>query len=416
MVVKKHPYYLLLTVVCLSTIGVAIPYPIFAPYFLTLSQGAPHLIALSSGNWMKISLGITLAAYPLGQFFGAPIIGKLSDYYGRKLLLQYSLLGAVLGYFITSLSIFAGNIYLLVISRFITGILESNFAVAQALIIDNSKNKEKDLGGLSAVTSLGYVVGPLLGGLLSNPTISSLFNYSTPFYFISALSFALFLFIRVFLKEQKDPNKKKKQIHANEKLTEQLNLFKIMKGLFIQRELKWLLVSALCVYLAITSYYEFYPVILTTTWQMNATGIAILTTVLSLCISGSALLLPNFLKGKVKQKFSLCSLLSCLTVGYLLLLSTDVNEMYVQFVVVGIAIGAVSTIQTVLISNATDEKKQGEVLGIANSLRNLGNAIMCLAGGFLIVFSTQLPIMIASCFILLGLFFYWVKVDFHANS
>ncbi|QLE78412.1 TCR/Tet family MFS transporter [Francisella sp. Scap27] len=140
---NKYQIPTLLLIIFFSVMGTAMPYTIFAPMFI--NHGDLFSASIDSNIALNLALGITLAAYPLGQFLGAPIIGRFSDIFGRKKILLYTLFFAGFGYILSALTIYSGNIYYLVISRFITGVLEANFAVAQAFIIDITKDNKKIL-------------------------------------------------------------------------------------------------------------------------------------------------------------------------------------------------------------------------------------------------------------------------------
>src|SRR3990167_8485420 len=162
----------LLFIVFFGFLGASLPYVIFAPLFLHPQQIGFISSALSFST-RSLFLGITLAAYPFGQFLGSPILGALSDQLGRKKLLLQSMLGTGCCYIFSALSIHYGLIWILIFSRFFTGFLEGNLAIAQASISDVASNKHKGFGALTAMASLGYVFGPLLGGILSNSHWSS---------------------------------------------------------------------------------------------------------------------------------------------------------------------------------------------------------------------------------------------------
>ncbi len=393
---QKQQYYLLLTIICLSTVGVAMPYPMMAPLFFH-----SHFMVSDSKDLIRVLLGITLAAYPFGQFFGSAIIGKLSDQFGRKKILQYSLVGAAFGYILSALAIASHHVYLLILARLFTGVVESNYAVAQAFIVDIADDKHKRLGALAAVGAIGYVVGPLMGGLLSEPKLLSFFNFATPFYVTSLMIVMIIILIHFFLHDPK--TKKMKQADKN---FLEFNTFKIIKSILQQEELKWLIIAASFVYLAINSYYEFYPVILAINWHMDAFTIAKWTVILSLGIALGARLLPSWLSSKFPTKYSLSFLLALMILFLNFLIIHNKFCVSVQFILIGFSIGALSTMQVVIVSNHSDRNRQGEVLGVLSSLRMLGNAFICIIGGFLIIGSTMLPIIFAGIFAFFGLIFY----------
>jgi MFS transporter, DHA1 family, tetracycline resistance protein len=142
----------------------------------------PDLIKeLTGGNISQVSQwgGVLTVIYAIMQFFCAPIIGNLSDKYGRRPVLLISLLGFGIDYLFMA---FAPNIWWLFISRVIAGITGASFTTASAYIADvsNNETRAKNFGLLGAAFGLGFIIGPSLGGLLAH------FGLRVPFYVAAA--------------------------------------------------------------------------------------------------------------------------------------------------------------------------------------------------------------------------------------
>ena len=108
-----------------------------------------------------IVIGILQATYPLMQFLGAPILGRLSDRYGRKPILVISQLGTLAGFILLG---FANTLFLLFLSRIIDGLSGANISTAQAAISDstNEKTRTQGLGLIGAAFGLGFILGPVI--------------------------------------------------------------------------------------------------------------------------------------------------------------------------------------------------------------------------------------------------------------
>jgi DHA1 family tetracycline resistance protein-like MFS transporter len=158
-------------------------------------------------------LGIYLAIYPLGQFFGAAILGKLSDIHGRKKLMLMTLAGTFIGFSLSGLSIIINSAVLLLISRLLAGIFAGNVAIAQASMADisNEQTKSKNLILIQTVLGLAWVIGPALGGWLSAFSIAGLSGFVTPFFFMSFL-LAVAICYTIFGYEETLPNPKIEKI------------------------------------------------------------------------------------------------------------------------------------------------------------------------------------------------------------
>jgi DHA1 family tetracycline resistance protein-like MFS transporter len=142
----------------------------------------PDLIKeLTGGNISQVSQwgGVLTVIYAIMQFFCAPIIGNLSDKYGRRPVLLISLLGFGIDYLFMAL---APTIWWLFASRVIAGITGASFTTASAYIADVSTNetRAKNFGLLGAAFGLGFIIGPSLGGLLAH------FGLRVPFYVAAA--------------------------------------------------------------------------------------------------------------------------------------------------------------------------------------------------------------------------------------
>src|SRR3989339_1444590 len=111
-----------------------------------------------------LSLGFLVSAYPLAQFFSAPILGSLSDRYGRKPILVISKLGTVVAYLIFA---YARSLPLLLISKLIDGATGGNIPAARAYISDitTKENRSRGMAVIGMGFGLGFIIGPALGGI-----------------------------------------------------------------------------------------------------------------------------------------------------------------------------------------------------------------------------------------------------------
>lgn len=142
--------------------------------------------------------GIFIAIYAAMQFIFAPILGVLSDRYGRRPVLLLSLAGTVLDYLVAAL---AQSLLLLLITRIVAGIMGASFSTANAYIADVSKPEERarNFGLIGAVFGLGFILGPALGGLLGNTDLR------LPFYFAAGVAFLNLLYGYFVLPESLKP-------------------------------------------------------------------------------------------------------------------------------------------------------------------------------------------------------------------
>lgn len=139
-------------------------------------------------------IGFLIAIFSLVQFLFNPLLGKISDKFGRRPIILITLLLTASSYIIFS---FAGSFLVLLLSRLLAGFGGSNIGVAQAYIADvtSEKDRAKGMGVIGAAFGLGFVFGPLIGGLLSS------YSYAFAGFGSAAFSFLAFLFAAFFLPE-----------------------------------------------------------------------------------------------------------------------------------------------------------------------------------------------------------------------
>lgn len=136
-----------------------------------------------------ILLGLLIGLYPLGQFVATPILGEISDIYGRKKVIQISVLGTVFASIIFGLGILFNSIAVLFISRIVNGLTGGLISVAQATIADvtDKDHKSKNFGIIGMAFGTGFILGPFLGGFLSSDFLP-FFSASFPFWFAAGIS------------------------------------------------------------------------------------------------------------------------------------------------------------------------------------------------------------------------------------
>ena len=119
--------------------------------------------------------GFTSSIFFIATFFASPILGDLSDRWGRKKVMMISLFGAFVGYLLSVVAVLIHAISLLLLGRMIAGIMAGSIAAAKASVIDVStdSNKTTYIGYILLALSLGTIIGPLLSGILSNSEWSS---------------------------------------------------------------------------------------------------------------------------------------------------------------------------------------------------------------------------------------------------
>ena len=152
------PLYVLLFILLIDAIGLGLIMPILPGLLASLSQDVAH---------NSLHYGVLLAVYALMQFLCAPVLGALSDRYGRRRVLLLSLAGAALDYVLMAYAPSLGWLYL---GRVVAGITGANMAVATAYLTDITPQGQRAarFGQMGAAVGIGMIAGPVLGGWLGD--------------------------------------------------------------------------------------------------------------------------------------------------------------------------------------------------------------------------------------------------------
>jgi DHA1 family tetracycline resistance protein-like MFS transporter len=171
---KRSPLLVIFTTVFIDLVGFGIVIPVL-PFYV---EGAGSRFHASPRT-----VGLLVASYSVMQLIFSPILGRLSDKYGRRPVLLYSVIGTAISFLILG---FATTLWVLFLGRILDGISGGNISTAQAYIADitTPENRARGMGLIGAAFGLGFIFGPFIGGELSR------WGPSVPFFFAAGLSFA----------------------------------------------------------------------------------------------------------------------------------------------------------------------------------------------------------------------------------
>ena len=221
LVSSKSALVFILITICLDSIGLGI----IIPSFPTLVSETANVSIDDSSKYY----GVVMGSYALMQFLFSPLIGNLSDRFGRRPILLISVLGMGLDYIVM---FYAPDLFWLVMGRAVAGIFGASYTTAAAYIADIStqENRAQNFGMIGAAFGVGFVVGPAIGGLLTD------FGPRAPFLAAAIFSLVNFVYGFFVLKESLPPNERRKfeWKRANPLgAILQMGRFKKMKYLFI---------------------------------------------------------------------------------------------------------------------------------------------------------------------------------------
>lgn len=385
----------------INVIGIGLVIPTVSILFL--NNPSPFFTSGVTDATRKILLGIFFASFPIAQFFGAPLLGQLSDRFGRKPMLLVSLYGTLAAYIMTAMGIILGDIWLLFLSRLLDGITGGNISIINSTIADVSTGaeKRKNFGLVGAAFGLGFIFGPFIGGKLSDPNLVHWFSFSTPFWFaagITALNIILAyrIYRETLSKEDKEKSKKTKGVNP-------FSGIRNISKAFVMKDLRNLLLMFFVFVLGFTFFTQFFQVYLIDVFRFNQSQIGDFFAIFG--IFGA--LSQGFLVRRLSNKIPTIPTLTVTMLGFSVLLlialiPRNILLLYLVVVVLAIVQAFNQPNITALISDSADYSRQGEILGVQQSVRSFAMAIPPLAAGVLSAISPALPTIVASACALMG--------------
>lgn len=321
-------------------------------------------------------IGIILSSYSVFQFISAPIMGNLSDKYGRKPLLMLSQLSTFFGFIILG---FATTPFLIFLSRAVDGLLGSNFTIANAYLSDISKKKDRSkmFGITGAAFGFGFLFGPATGGLLMK------YGFYVPCFIAAALSLISILLTHFLLKETVKKNN---------------NSLKIKAGKYFKDK-------RVSPYLYQFFFFIVSHMIFTSTFALygeSQLGLSEMEIGLSLAWLGfNNIIMRGVLLSKLIDYFGELKLIRIgISIMALSLLFSSFITSKILFIIsiTFFAFGNSATRPVLIgmISKKVSSKEQGAVLGITNSLASLAQIIGPLVGGYMLTVFPAFTLPLAS--------------------
>lgn len=354
----------------------------------------PPQFSIQSGY---ILLGLITAIFPLMQFFSTSILGELSDKFGRKPILMYTLFGTALSYILFAFGIYIRNIPLLFISRAIAGITSGNLSVAQASIADVTKpaDRAKNFGLIGAAFGTGFIIGPLLGGKLSDPSLLFFFNPTVPFYFAAFLAFINSISVKFNFKETNKYLKRSPSLQWGRAIT---NIFKAFK----LQNLRFLFLTNFIFFSGFTFFVTFISVYLIKKFNFTQGSIGDFFSYFGLCMAFTQAVITRRIAKyfSEKQVLSFTIFLDGVFIG-MMYFAHVWWALYLIVPFIAITNGLSFANLTGLISRSADQEIQGEILGINASVQALAQLIPPILSGFIAAsFAPETPLIVASVIIM----------------
>lgn len=322
--------------------------------------------------------GVVIFAFASANFIGAPILGRLSDAYGRRPILLLGFCGLALNFFATA---WATALWMLIAVRLLGGLMQANASVANAYVADITppEDRARRFGLLGAMVGLGFIIGPVLGGLLGA------FDMRLPFFVAGGLALANWLYGYWVLPESlAQENRRPFQWSATNPLRALDELSQLGHG-------RALLVVIACSSLA--QFMLFAVWVLYTSfrfgwgpwingWSLAASGL--------MSVLAQGFLLGPLLRRFTAQRLAIAGMLSA-TLAYTLWGLATQSWMMFAIIVLNVLSSIVMACIQSLISKSADAQSQGRTMGAVNALNGLMAAFGPLAGTLVLGTVSHLP-------------------------
>jgi len=374
-------------------------------------------------QYVGLLYGALLSSYALFQFLGSPVLGSLSDKYGRRPVLFLSQLGTLLSWVIFGGALLLPNIpvwgiplplIVIAFSRVVDGITGGNISVAQAWISDvtTKEEKTKTFAMMGGVFGFGFLIGPAIGGLTSTTSFGYLGTIGIAFV-ISLITLGLihWQLPESLPKEKRDPD-------FEFTILEEINVWKQLKKFRENRLLFTLLNLRILYSLVFASYTTLIMLFLQSDFGLSRAALGIvLSTIGIYSIVNQVLLAPRVAERFGNLKAMLLSIMllgaGLATLPFIpkgfsfngLDLSLILFMVNAFFINVGLSVGQ-PTFQA-LVTNSVSDQKQGSIMGLDESLMALGRGISPVLSGGLYSFLGNSLFLVFSVFLVMPYALAW---------
>jgi MFS transporter, DHA1 family, tetracycline resistance protein len=353
-------------VIFIDTCAMTLVYPLFAPLFsLDASSGGFFSQNVSLQN-RDLLYGLVMAIYPIFMFFTSPLLGNLSDKIGRKKVLLICLLGASIAAFFSGIAIVIHSFSLFFLSRIVAGGVAGSMPVAQAAITDISDKRDKttNISLIGFAYTLGVVLGPVLGGFLSNKNIVSWFSFATPFFITTLLSFGNALILGLTFKETLSKIATQIKLKSIQIWQPLLMFARAYQNKIIYK----IMLTCFFYVLSWNVYLQFTALNLFQNYQFNAMQIGYFVSWIAIIMSLTMLLIIRVMVKFFSTTQILYIAIALTIAGILLCMIHSVTMQWLSAIPIACGTGlAFATIVT-LFSNAVKASLQGWIMGVSNAV------------------------------------------------
>lgn len=374
---KMSPKSLILFTVFVDVLGIGVVMPVL-PFYVGTFNSSPQVVT-----------GL-IVAFSFFSFLSAPLLGNLSDRFGRRPVFLVSIFSTFVGWLVFAMG---HSLWMLFLGRIIDGLAAGNISTAQSALSDIANDRQErmnNLGSIGAVFGIGFIVGPLIGGFLGS------IDHRLPFQFVAGLAFINFVLAVFRLPETR------KGDHAGSFDWSLVDPTLPVRNAFKDRSLRLIFVAWFLFGMAFAAQQSVFALYMGRLFGFGEAVVGLFMTGVGVMIAlNQGFLLKNFWLKRFTEHALEPVLLVSLSIAFLIM-----GLPWFWALTVGIVLlAAVQPVIRVIMNGrfANDDMRRGELLGMSVSVMSLSMIVGPVAAGWLFEIRPFLPFVFASAVVALSL-------------
>ncbi len=377
---QKEKVIIVLTVL-VDVIGMGVVIPVL-PFYVE-SFGVSSMVVT-----------MLFSVFSLFSFFSGPMLGSISDRVGRRPALIVSIMSSAIGWLIFAS---ANSVWVLFLGRIIDGMAAGNFSIAQSYLADlarNPKERTSNMGLIGATFGIGFIIGPMIGGMLGS------ISHGAPFWFVGGLATINMFGAYFFLPESHKQLQKRKKIRLNP-------LVPIARAVsdknLRSRYLAWMFFG-----IAVAIQQSIFALYLNAAFGFTEAFIGTIFTAMGVIMAlNQGFLLRVFWLKRFKEHALEIWMFPAFALGFLFMGIRFLPVFFIGLIVIVFCQSVLRVFLSSSVSGIAGSQKQGEVMGIMNSIMSLTLIFSPLVGGLLFQMNISYPFLVSAVSLMVA--FYVMK-------